>query len=147
MNRMIQLVPFRNSLFPTRDIVNRFFSDGSLSTLPKEDGNWIPAFDITESEKEYKVSAELPGIDVKNLEVTLAEGLLKIKGEKRQESEKKEDNYLRIERSYGSFDRSFRIPDGVEANKIDATYKDGILSLTIPKAKETKARKIKVSAN
>jgi HSP20 family protein len=147
MNRMIQLVPSRNSLFPTRDIVNRFFSDGSLSTLLNEDGNWIPAFDITESEKEYKVSAELPGIDVKNLEVTLVEGVLKIKGEKRQESEKKEDNYLRIERSYGSFDRSFRIPNGVEANKIDATYKDGILNLTIPKAKEAKTRKIKISVN
>jgi HSP20 family protein len=147
MNRMIQLVPSRSSLFPTRDIVNRFFSDGSLSTLLNEDGNWIPAFDITESEKEYKVSAELPGIDVKNLEVTLVEGVLKIKGEKRQESEKKEDNYLRIERSYGSFDRSFRIPNGVEANKIDATYKDGILNLTIPKAKETKTKKIKINVN
>jgi HSP20 family protein len=147
MNRMIQLVPSRNSLFPTRDIVNRFFSDGSLSTLLNEDGNWIPAFDITESEKEYKVSAELPGIDVKNLEVSLVEGVLKIKGEKRQESEKKEDNYLRIERSYGSFDRSFRIPNGVEANKIDATYKDGILNLTIPKAKETKTKKIKINVN
>jgi HSP20 family protein len=147
MNRMIQLVPSRSSLFPTRDIWNRFFSDGSVSTLLNEDGNWIPAFDITESEKEYRVSAELPGIDIKDLEVTLVEGVLKIKGEKRQESEEKEDNYLRIERSYGSFDRSFRIPDGVEANKIVATYKDGILNLTIPKAKETKAKKVKISVN
>jgi HSP20 family protein len=147
MNRMLQLVPSRSSIFPTRDIWNRVFSDGSLSTLLNEDGNWIPAFDITENEKEYKVSAELPGIDVTNLEVTLVEGVLKIKGEKRQESEKKEDNYLRIERSYGSFDRSFKIPDGVEANKIDATYKDGILNLTIPKAKETKTKKIKISVN
>jgi len=147
MSRMIQLVPSRSSLFPTRDIINSVFSDSSLSKLLNEDKNWTPAFDITESEKEYTVSAELPGIDVKNLEVTLVEGVLKIKGEKRQESEKKEDNYLRIERSYGSFDRSFRIPDSVETNKIEASYKDGILNLTIPKAKETKTKKIKISVN
>jgi HSP20 family protein len=147
MNRMIQLIPSRSSLFPTRDIWNRFFSDGNVSTLLNEDANCVPAFDISENEKEYGVSAELPGIDVKDLEITLVEGVLKIKGEKRQEAEKKEDHYLRIERSYGSFDRSFRLPDGVEADKIDATYKDGILNLTIPKAKETKTRKIKISVN
>lgn len=147
MNRMLQLVPSRSLLFPTRDIWNRFFSDDSVSTLLNENGDWMPAFDISESEKEYKVSAELPGIDIKDLEVTLNEGVLTIKGEKRQESEEKEDNYLRIERSYGSFDRSFRLPEGVESNKIDAKYKDGILSLTIPKAKETKAKKIKISVN
>lgn len=107
----------------------------------------MPAFDITESEKGYRVSTELPGIGVKDLEVTLIEGVLKIKGEKRQEAEKNEDNYLRIERSYGSFERSFRIPNGIEANKIDATYKDGILNLTIPKSKETKSKKIKISVN
>lgn len=147
MNRMLQLVPSRSLLFPTRDIWNRFFSDDSVSTLLNENGDWMPAFDISESEKEYKVSAELPGIDIKDLEVTLNEGVLTIKGEKRQESEEKEDNHLRIERSYGSFDRSFRLPEGVESNKINANYKDGILSLTIPKAKETKAKKIKISVN
>ncbi len=147
MNRMLQLIPSRSSLFPTGDIFNRFFSDGSVSNLLNEDTNCIPAFDISESEKEYRVSAELPGIDVKDLEVTLNEGVLTIKGEKRQEAEKKEDHYLRIERSYGSFDRRFRLPDGVEANKIDATYKDGILNLTIPKSTETKTKKIKISVN
>ncbi|TFG37507.1 MAG: Hsp20/alpha crystallin family protein [Syntrophobacterales bacterium] len=147
MNRMIQLIPSRSSMFPTRDIFNRFFSDGTVSSLLTEGGNWIPAFDISESETEYLVSAELPGIDAKDLEVTLNEGVLNIKGEKRQESEKKEDNYIRVERSYGSFDRSFRIPEGVQVSKIDATYKDGILKLTIPKSKEMKAKKIKISVN
>jgi HSP20 family protein len=147
MNRMIQLIPSRSSMFPTRDIFNRFFSDGTVSSLLTEGGNWIPAFDISESETEYLVSAELPGIDAKDLEVTLNEGVLNIKGEKRQESEKKEDNYIRVERSFGSFDRSFRIPEGVQVNKIDATYKDGILKLTIPKSKEMKAKKIKISVN
>jgi HSP20 family protein len=147
MNRMLQLIPATRSFFPARDIFDRFFSDGNLSTLLREDKALIPAFDISESEKEYLVSAELPGIDIKDLEITLEDGVLNIRGEKKHEKEDNGDNYLRVERYYGSFDRSFRIPDGVKVEKIDATYKDGVLKLTIPKSKERKVKKIKVKVN
>jgi HSP20 family protein len=104
----------------------------------------VPAFDITENEKEYVISGEIPGIDPKDLEVTLTDGTLSIKGEKKQESEEKEENYHRIERHYGSFQRSFRLPENIKRDELDANYKDGILRLTLPKSKESEVKKIEV---
>jgi HSP20 family protein len=147
MTRMLQLIPRTSnwlSLMPETDLFDRMFSDWSLPSLWEEDKVVVPAFDITENEKEYVISGEIPGIDPKDLEVTLTDGILSVKGEKKQETEEKKENYHRIERHYGSFERSFRLPENIKNEELDASYKDGILKLTLPKSKESEVKKIEV---
>ena len=105
----------------------------------------MPAFDISENEKEYILTAELPGIDAKDLDITLSEGVLTVKGEKKQEKEDNGENYHRVERIYGSFQRSFHIPEKVQTDKVDATYKDGILKLRLKKDEKREVKKITVN--
>ena len=106
----------------------------------------MPAVDVAETDKAYEITAELPGLDEKNVEVKLANGVLSIKGEKQEEKEEKEKDYYRRERSFGSFERSFQVPDDVEENKIEASFKNGVLSVTLPKSAEARkqAKKIEV---
>ena len=147
MTRMLQLVPMRSnwlSLMPEMDLFDRMLSEWPLPSLLSEERVVVPAFDISETEKEYVISGEIPGIDPKDLEVTLTDGILSIKGEKKHESEDKEENYHRVERHYGSFQRSFRLPDNINREKLDASYKDGILKLTLPKSEESEVKKIEV---
>lgn len=107
-------------------------------------GNWLPATDVSESGDEIVIAAELPGMSQEDVKVTVANSVLTIQGEKKQESEHEEGNSYRAERTYGSFSRSFTLPSGVDANKVAATCKDGVLSVRIPKAEEAKARQIEV---
>jgi len=144
MTRLLSLIPRTSSFLPTRDLFDRFFDEWDMPSLFDEDTKWVPAFDITENEKEYLISAELPGIDIKDVDITLSDGLLTVKGEKKHEKEDKGEDYHRIERRYGSFNRSFRIPGKVDTDKVDANYKNGILKLTLPKAEESKTKKIEV---
>jgi len=145
MASLMSLIPKRErERFFAPDVFDRFFADTYPMSLFGEKEEWIPAFDVNETDREYVVTAELPGIDTKNLEVTLSEGLLTVKGEKRQEHEEKHGNYHRVERRYGAFHRSFKIPGKVKADKIDANYKDGILRLTLPKSEESEIKKIAV---
>lgn len=147
MTRMLQLVPSTRgflSLIPEMDLFDRFFDDFSLPSLFGEDRVMVPAFDVSETEKEYVISGEIPGIDVKDLDVTLLDGRLTIKGEKNQEKEEKDQSYHRVERHYGSFERSFGIPENVKTDELEATYKDGILTLTLPKAEVSQVKKIEV---
>jgi HSP20 family protein len=123
---------------------DRFFQDFNLPSFFAEESEYLPAFDISEKEDEYVVKAELPGIDVKDLDIQFSNGLLTVKGQKKQEKEDKGENYHRIERRYGSFQRSFRIPDNIQEDKIGANYKDGILTLTLPKDAGGKVKKIEV---
>jgi HSP20 family protein len=106
----------------------------------------MPAVDVAETDKAYEITAELPGLDEKNIEVKLANGVLSIKGEKQEEKEEKEKDYYRRERSFGSFERSFQVPDDVDEDKIAASFKNGILSVTLPKSAEAQkqAKKIEV---
>ena len=146
MTRMLQIVPRRRRylpIVPDIDIFDRFF-DFDLPTLLRDEDMVVPHFDISETEKEYVISGEIPGIDVKDLNVTLTNGIITIKGEKKNESEKKEKNYHRIERHYGSFERSFRVPDNVKTDKLNANYKDGILELSLPKDEIIEVKKIEV---
>jgi HSP20 family protein len=108
----------------------------------------IPAVDIAESEKAYELTAELPGMDEKNIEVTVANGNLIIKGEKQEEKEEKKKDYYMRERNFGSFERRFELPESVEADKIEASFKKGVLTLTLPKKVEAQkpAKKIEVKA-
>ena len=105
----------------------------------------VPAVDIADTEKAYEITAELPGMDEKNVEVKFADGLLTIKGEKREEKEEKKKDYHLSERSHGSFQRSFTVPDGVDADKIDATFKDGVLTVTLPKTPEAQRKEKQIA--
>jgi HSP20 family protein len=108
----------------------------------------MPAVDVAESDKADEITAELPGLDEKNIEVKLANGVLSIKGEKQEEKEEKRKGYYRRERSFGSFERSFQVPEGIDTDKIAASFKNGILSVTLPKSAEAQkqATKIEVKA-
>lgn len=107
-----------------------------------------PAVDVTETEKAYEITAELPGMDEKNVEVNVANGGITIKGEKKEETEEKKKDYYVSERRYGSFERYFSLPEGVDADKIAASFKNGVLKVTLPKTAEAQksAKKIEVKA-
>ena len=127
-------LPFRQTAFDVEPFWQRdpFWSVG-------------PAVDIVEKDKAYEITAELPGLDESHIDVTFADGLLIIKGEKQEEKEEKgKDRYL-SERRYGAFQRSFRVPDGVEADKIEANFKKGVLMVTLPKGPETQKREKKIA--
>lgn len=107
-----------------------------------------PSVDVAEDDKAYKITAELPGLEAKDVEVSISGDMLVLKGEKKQETEKKEKNYYMSERAYGSFQRSFALPDGVDRDKIAADLAKGVLTITLPKTAEAQkpAQKIEVKA-
>jgi HSP20 family protein len=107
-------------------------------------GAWSPSVDIHEADKELVLTAELPGVEENDIEVNLEGNVLFLKGKREFEKETKEEDYHRIERSYGSFYRSFRLPHYVDQDKIKAEYEDGLLKLRMPKKAELKAKKVKV---
>jgi HSP20 family protein len=126
--------------------MNRMF-DGFFRGTNDEDcaiSSWTPAVDIAEHDNEYSVKVELPGVNKDDVKLTFENNILTIRGEKKQEKETKKENYHRVERSYGSFQRSFTLPAAVKADKIDASYKDGILTVSLPKAEEAKPKQIEV---
>ena len=150
MTRTYELVPRTHrlpSLMPRWNMFDLFFDDFGLTDLFNDKEVLMPAIDISETEKEYVITGEIPGVDAKDLDVTLNDGILTIKGEKKHENEDKDENYHRIERHYGSFERSFRIPDKVKTDELDATYKDGIFKLSLPKAEVVEAKKIEIKEN
>jgi HSP20 family protein len=122
---------FRNSF-------DRTGEEGSLSA-------WAPAVDIYETEHELVVKADLPDIDPKDLDIRVENNILTIRGERKFEKQVNEDKYLRVERSYGSFARSFTLANTVNAEAIKADYQNGVLTLTIPKREEAKPKQIKVN--
>ncbi|MBX6419731.1 MAG: Hsp20/alpha crystallin family protein [Nevskia sp.] len=126
--------PFGRSIFDLEPAWRQEFSFGPA-----------PAVDIVEHEKEYEIEAEIPGLDEKNLEVTLANGVLTIKGEKKEETEEKRKNYYLSERRYGSFQRCFQVPDGVDSDKIEATFSKGVLKVKLPKTPEAQKKEKKIS--
>jgi HSP20 family protein len=108
----------------------------------------MPAVNVAETDKAYEITAELPGLDEKNVEVKVAAGVLTIKGEKLDEKEEKDKDYYLSERSFGSFQRSFQVPDGIDADKIEANFKNGVLTVMLPKSPEAQKaeKKIEVKA-
>ena len=106
-----------------------------------------PAVDIVDKDKAYELTAELPGLDENNIDVKFADGTVTIKGEKRDEKEEKKKDYYLSERRYGSFQRSFGLPDGVDADKIAATFKNGVLTVTLPKTAEAQKSEKKIAIN
>jgi HSP20 family protein len=105
---------------------------------------WAPALDISERKDAYVVTVEVPGIKAEDLDITLEDGLLTIQGERRFSQETSERQFHRVERRYGSFRRSITLPSQVQADKIEASFEDGVLEVTVPKAEEAKPKKISV---
>jgi HSP20 family protein len=137
------------------DNFGRGFWSSPFRSLAEFEPRWPStaqfAVDVAESDKAYEITAELPGMDEKNIEVKVVNGGLSIKGEKKDEKEEKEEkkkDYYVSERRYGSFERYFRMPDGVDADKIEANFKKGVLTVTLPKKAEAQkpAKKIDVKA-
>ncbi len=120
-----------------------FFGPGRRALQPLE-AAWAPAVDVSETDDKITVKAEVPGIEAKDLDISLVGDTLTIKGEKKAEREEKSENYHLVERSYGSFSRSLKLPAVVEADKIEATYKQGVLTVTCPKKEEVKPKAIEI---
>jgi len=140
-----ELAPFRDFERMRRDMDrfwDSFFKGGVRRT--DEDSEWLPSLDVAETKDEIVVKAEVPGMDPKDIDISLSDGLLTIKGEKKQEREEKEEDYHLVERSYGTFTRSIRLPNEVRRDKISASYKNGVLKVTLPKSEEAKQKEIKI---
>ena len=108
-------------------------------------GSWAPAVDIYEKDGNIVLKAELPGVDPKDVDVRVENNLLTLRGERKFDNEVKRDNYHRVERSYGSFSRSFTLPNVVDTQNIKAEYRDGVLHMTLPKREEAKPRQIQIN--
>jgi len=119
----------------------RTASDSEMLAMP----DWMPSVDISETDAAYLIKGEIPGVRKDAVKVTIQDGMLTIQGERKQEKEEKGKKFHRVECSYGSFVRSFRVPDDADENKIKAEFKDGMLNVTLPKSeKKTKAKSINV---
>jgi HSP20 family protein len=120
--------------------------EGKWDELPAV-GDWAPSMDISETKDSLVAKVEAPGMDQKDIQISLQENLLTIKGEKKQEKEEKDERYHRVERSYGSFTRSVRLPVGVDASRVTATFKNGLLTVTMPKTPAAKGTTIPIKAD
>lgn len=143
-----ELTSFPSGILNMQREINRmfdsFFRDGVADDGTPAPSMWSPAVDVAEHENEYRVKVELPGVSKDDVKITMQENVLTIRGEKKQETETKESNLHRIERSYGTFQRSFSLPTTVKTDKIEAAHKDGILTIILPKAEEAKPKQIEV---
>ena len=136
------------SFVPYRDPFARLF-EGFLgeAVAPSEDVSnrtWMPAVNIRETDPAFFVEAELPGMTKENIDITLENNILKLSGERRFEKDVSEKNYHRVERAYGNFLRTFSLPSEVDAEGVKASFKDGVLTIEIPKAEQAKPRKIAI---
>ena len=127
-------------------LFDEFFNEFSHALGSSNDAGFSPSIDISETDTEIKIAAELPGLDENDVEVSLEDNVLTISGEKKAEHENEGENYYRVERSYGSFQRSVTLSHEVETDDIDAIFKNGVLTVVLPKAPEAQAKKIAVKA-
>ena len=129
------------------ELVERFFGQEPVFSRSLFSRTFTPVVDIVENENDIIVKAEIPGMEQKDLDVNLAGDVLTIKGEKKAEHEEKGDNFHRIERSYGSFSRSLALPCEVQQDKAEANYKNGVLSLRLPKSESCKKKAVKITVH
>jgi HSP20 family protein len=143
---IIRWDPFRD-VVTLRERMNRMFEDvfsGRTDDKELTPTSWAPAVDIYETENELVLSAEIPGLSEKEVEIKVEDNTLTLKGERRFEKETKEENYHRIERSYGSFYRAFTLPNSIDPDKIQAEHENGVLRVSMPKRQELKPRTVKI---
>ena len=143
---IIRWDPFRD-MVTLRERMNKLFEDMAAARGEEKDlatSSWAPAVDIYETENEVVLTAEIPGIEEKDVEIKVEDSTLTLMGERKFEKETKEENYHRIERAYGSFFRSFTLPNYIDQDKIEAEHENGILKVRMPKRAELKPRKVKI---
>lgn len=143
---IIRWDPFRD-IITLREKMNRLFEDAVTARGEEKDmisSTWTPSVDIFETENALILTAEVPGIDENNIEIKIEDNTLSLKGDRIFEKETSEENYHRIERSYGSFYRSFTLPRNVDQEKIKAEHDNGVLRITMPKKPESKPKTVKV---
>ena len=141
--------PFRD-LWNLGDEFGRFFwglGHRNAGTDLEPQFSFVPALDVAEDNEAMTITAELPGLKKEDVTIKVRDGVLTLSGEKKFETEDKKDNYYRIERSYGTFARSFTLPNTVDAEKIEASMKDGVLKVSVPKKPEAKEREVKVEVH
>jgi HSP20 family protein len=149
---IVRWEPFRD-LVSLQERMNRLFDESFRSrgaSAGQEDdwalgGSWAPPVDIFEETGNIVLKAELPGIDAKNVDVRVENNVLTLRGERKFDQEVKKENYHRVERSYGSFSRSFTLPNVVDTENIKAEYKDGVLRVVLPKREEAKPKQIAIN--
>ncbi len=145
MRTLTRFEPFTTAT-TLQDQINRVFNDVlGRGTEESNLTSWAPAVDIFETEHELVVKADLPDIDPKDLDIRVENNILTIRGERKFEKNIDQDNYLRVERAYGSFARSFTLANTVNSEAIKADYQNGVLTLSIPKREEAKPKQIKVN--
>ena len=143
---LVRWDPFRE-LEDMSERLNRVFSRPSLRNSGKENltvADWMPTVDISETDGEYLIKAELPEVKKEDVKVTVENGVLTLQGERRQEKEEKGKKFHRVERLYGSFVRSFSLPESVDESGVKAEYKEGVLNLHLPKSEKVKPKAIDV---
>jgi HSP20 family protein len=146
---MFELVPWERTKTLSKlrkemdDLWGRFFGDTGFPGFSET--VWGPPLDVKETKENIVVTAEIPGLSAKDVEVTISGDLLTIKGEKKQEKEEKEESYHLIERRYGSFSRSVRLTSEVDPKNVKASHKEGILTITLPKSEKAKEKQIKIN--
>jgi HSP20 family protein len=142
---------FRNLLAPEpvhtlQQRLNRLFEEAflPLGAEPFSMTGWSPSCDIYETENEIVVKAEIPGVKKEDVKLSMQDNVLTLSGERKFEEETKKENYVRVERGYGSFTRSFTLPPSVDAKKISAEFKDGLLEVKLPKSEEAKPKEVEI---
>jgi HSP20 family protein len=140
---------FSNSNRNVSNEIDQFLGDFWRSDFPiffsDREMNWTPRIDVKESEDAYILHADLPGLKQDDVKITLHDHVLTVSGERKHEAEKKDEKYHFMERTYGSFQRSFTLPSSISGDKIKAEYKDGVLNITLPKTEDSKPREIAIS--
>jgi HSP20 family protein len=145
---IVRWEPFRG-LLNLQERMNRLFEESARGVHRGEEedwvmGAWAPAVDIYEKGTDVVLKAELPGVDPKDVDIRIENNVLTLKGERKFENETKREDYHRVERSYGSFTRSFTLPSTVDTASVKADYKDGVLRIMLPKREEAKPKQIQV---
>ena len=145
---IVRWEPFRD-LLSLQERMNRMFDESYRGRQAGEDwalgGSWAPAVDIYEQNGSIVLQAELPGMDPKDVDVRVENNVLTLRGQRKLDETVNKDNYHRVERSYGSFTRSFTLPNVVDTGNIKAEYRDGVLHMTLPKREEAKPRQIQIN--
>ncbi len=146
---IVRWEPFRDLMATQREFDRLFreafspaLAEGEVSTR-----TWAPPVDIYENGENLVLKVELPGINPDDVEIRVEDNTLYLKGERKFEKEVKEQNYHRVERSYGTFTRTFSLPNSIDSDKVAANYKDGVLTLTMPKKEEAKPKTIKINVS
>lgn len=143
---LVKFTPARD-LFAAQSRLNQMFNSLFSDRMPdwsQETGTWAPEVDVEETKDAIVLRADLPGMSKKNMHIAVEDGRLTISGERQNEQSEKGRSFHRIERTYGSFCRTFTLPATVLGDKVEATYKDGVLEVTVPKAEEVKPREIEI---